>query len=111
MRLGYLLEARLGRLVALAAPSLLAVKGVGTDVAGALLTAAKLDVAAKRTARARQTVGTLIDLKVAASAATFPSDKRIRTLGLAESARERTTRAETGESTWDSAGMLWSIGV
>lgn len=35
-----MLSAELGRLVALAAPSLVAVKGVGTDVAGALLTAA-----------------------------------------------------------------------
>jgi len=34
------LSGQLGRLVALAAPSLVAVKGVGTDVAGALLTAA-----------------------------------------------------------------------
>jgi transposase len=35
-----MLSGELGRLVALAAPSLVAVKGVGTDVAGALLTAA-----------------------------------------------------------------------
>ncbi len=35
-----MLSGELGRLVALAAPSLVAIKGVGTDVAGALLTAA-----------------------------------------------------------------------
>lgn len=39
-RLPRFVPALLGRLVALAAPSLVAVKGVGTDVAGALLAAA-----------------------------------------------------------------------